>query len=159
MSATYIPKLQDVEFGEIDANVEYYKSIKTETLPTYKKAFVTPPLSYWPEFLNGDRFIVFGQKGTGKTALLRILESESASSHSHSDFLEFKDEILEESDLYDSAFTKAIDAKKLEGSRHYLHTLKRIIIVKLLALVLKSRVDSALNENSNSFINRIIKKI
>ena len=72
------PRLRfaDIEFGEEDANLDYEISMENDTRPTFIKAFYSHPSLRIDDFEKSTKYFVLGQKGTGKTALLRRVQSD-----------------------------------------------------------------------------------
>jgi len=56
------------------------------------------------ELIRGRKFLLHGQKGTGKTAILRHLENESKTTYA-TEFVVFRKEIVEEAQLAGLATT------------------------------------------------------
>lgn len=85
---------------------------------------------------SGTKFILFGQKGTGKTAILRHLENISSKDYNTS-FIVFRKEIVEEAQLanFASGFSASVvvDEDKVKESKLYYHAMKRLIYTFLLA--------------------------
>ncbi|CDX63291.1 hypothetical protein MPL3365_90002 [Mesorhizobium plurifarium] len=126
--ATIYPTFGDIRIGEPDANVEYYSAIKARKTPIFLDTFFAIPNFPWDQFLSGEKFLIYGQKGTGKTAAIRYLESRLKSEFlTH--FLVFRRSFLEESDLH--AFSKIplmLDEGNIERFKHFHHAIKRILI-------------------------------
>lgn len=64
--------LKDMYFGHIDAKHEL-RDNTDESRVRFREAFIIPDNVIEQRFLEGEKFIVHGLKGTGKTALLRYL--------------------------------------------------------------------------------------
>jgi len=65
-------ELSDLYFGTIDAKNEL-RGDDPESRARFKEAFITPQNIAEQDFLDGTKFIVYGPKGTGKTALIRYI--------------------------------------------------------------------------------------
>lgn len=65
-------KIKDIDFGKIDANNEYLDKGGDK----YLESFYDYDKYHIPEFISGKRYYICGNKGTGKTALLKYLEAE-----------------------------------------------------------------------------------
>ncbi len=126
------PNYGDIKIGEPDANVEYYNAIKSKTTPIFIDNFFTVPNFPLNDFMRGEKFLIYGQKGTGKTAVIRYLEHELKSSFlTH--FIVFRRSFLEEADLH--AFSKTplmVDEENIQRLKHFHHAIKRILIFVLI---------------------------
>ena len=91
--------LGSIDFGAPDANAEYAIATKANTSPIFLDAYVAPPLSDLEAFKRGERFLLLGLKGTGKTAVLREIKRDAKLADRSVEFLIFRNEILEEKDL------------------------------------------------------------
>ena len=113
-------EIREIDIGEPDANAEYYIAQKTEKKPLYLRAFYEWEGGVTREISEGSKFILFGQKGTGKTAILRHLESTTSDSAPTS-FIVFRKEIIEEANLANIATTFAaslvVDEEKIKDSK------------------------------------------
>ena len=65
-------KIRDLDFGKIDANNEFLDKGDDK----YLESFYDYDKYHISEFKNGKRYYICGNKGTGKTALLKYLEAE-----------------------------------------------------------------------------------
>lgn len=72
MDAKDILKVQDIYIGKPDAKDELLLQKSNEFLESY----VIPPNFSFNDIINNDKMFIYGNKGTGKTALLLYLESE-----------------------------------------------------------------------------------
>jgi len=129
---------KDLDFGADDANIEWEVSKHAgHGDPIFIKAFFEHPLFEFSEFRSGRRFFVLGQKGTGKTAVLRkiqaMVEAEGGSTH----FMIFRDEVAskDELDRFGSIF--AVSVNDVQKTHHHLYTLERMIL-----LILASQLDN-----------------
>lgn len=125
-----------LDVGEPDANAEFFLAQRSHERPMYLQAFYE-----WEGVSNealrkGKKFILFGQKGTGKTAVLRYLESQLNDAYS-TEFVVFRKEIIEEAQLANIAATFSasvvVDEEKIKESKFYYHAMKRLLITLLLA--------------------------
>ncbi|MER8570847.1 hypothetical protein NKG99_02335 [Mesorhizobium sp. M1409] len=129
---TIYPTFGDIRIGEPDANVEYYSAIKAKRTPIFLDTFFAIPNFPLDQFLSGEKFLIYGQKGTGKTAAIRYLENRLKNEFS-TYFLVFRRSFLEESDLH--AFSKLplmLDEVNIERFKHFHHAIKRILIFILI---------------------------
>ncbi|WP_152664680.1 P-loop ATPase, Sll1717 family [Devosia geojensis] len=161
MSVIQFPRLSDIRIGQPDANVEYINSIRSRERPIYIDSFFTLPQFPLEDFISGQNFLIYGQKGTGKTAALRYIQDVLGKTHS-TEFIIFKRAFLEESDLLDiTKIPLAVDEEELKGIRHYHHAIKRILIMIILKKVFNSfaldggdQSDSFYAEN-RTFVDRV----
>lgn len=85
-----------IDFGDIDARSEILSRDPVKR-NRFLEAFCIPKSVNINEVLNGDRFLIVGPKGSGKTALLRYLSNKlEKASESHSRFIVFRDDITEQ---------------------------------------------------------------
>lgn len=70
-------KLENVDFGAPDANAEFMLGVKSQKNPIFIDAYIAPPLSEIEKFRLGQKFLILGLKGTGKTAILRELQQKA----------------------------------------------------------------------------------
>ncbi|AIQ40522.1 hypothetical protein [Paenibacillus sp. FSL R5-0912] len=66
--------LDEIQFGKIDAYNEYQEY----GIDLFKNSFYKYDMYKIDDFLNGSKYYICGNKGTGKTALLKYLECELA---------------------------------------------------------------------------------
>jgi len=102
----------------------------------YLRAYYEWNASSSEELLNGEKFFIHGQKGTGKTAILRHLENSSSPNY-HTEFIVFRKEIVEEAQLANLATTFSasvvVDEEKIKETRFYYHAMKRLLLAILLS--------------------------
>lgn len=155
MNRQKFPTFSHIEIGEPDANVEWYNAKRQGKQPIFLDTFLAVPSFPISDFLNGYKFLIIGQKGTGKTAAIRYLESK-LSKDFQTQFIVFKKTFNEESDLHQfSTIPLMVDEDKVSQFRHYLHAVKRIIIFLLLKKTLE--IDREINdeERENEWITKI----
>jgi len=145
------PTLGQIQIGEPDANAEYFSALRRKGIPLFLDAFLMMPNFPMSQILNGDKFLLHGQKGTGKTATLRYVE-KALKVGGAVEFVIFKKAFIEELDL--QAFSKLplfVDEEDIKKFKHYHHALKRVFIYILISLVLRdggsAEVDSLDNNN------------
>ena len=93
------------------------------------------------EFRTGEKYLIYGQKGTGKTAALRYLATQ-AEEFAKTEFLIFKRAFLEEIDMQEFAkLPLMLDEEKIKQLKHYHHTVKRLLILIVLNKVFELRID------------------
>jgi len=93
---TSLFSLRNMKFGELDAKNEIIKQYK-QTSSIFYEAFLAPPHFDEAELLSGSTFFIIGNKGTGKTALLRWLKRKiDDNDESISELVLFKSHITEE---------------------------------------------------------------
>lgn len=84
--------LSRVQFGKLDANSEYLLLGKD----AYKAFFYACPGFNIDGFLNGDCYYIHGEKGSGKTALLKYIEIIAEENQHRVDYIRFKKDIDED---------------------------------------------------------------
>lgn len=145
--------LKNIDVGEPDANAEFFLALRSKTDPMYKKGFYEWDGGVLDQFRNSAKFILTGQKGTGKTALLRNLQ-EKLSEDYETSFVIFKKEIIEEAQLGDvGAAAYLVDEDKLKSTKLYYHCMKRLMLVLLLAKC--KEVDDRPGEATGWFSSKI----
>lgn len=88
--------LRDIEFGKIDAKNELLSDNEQEH-DAFINGFEIPPNVKIDDFTTGKKFIAYGMKGSGKTALLRYIGINAArESNDHSLCVLFKSEFTNE---------------------------------------------------------------
>ena len=131
------PAYKDIQIGEPDANSEFFASLRTKSRAVFLDSFFSIPTLPLSDFLTGRKYLVYGQKGIGKTSVLRYLED--AARDASVEFIIFKKALLEEIDLAD--FTKIplmIDEQELQRFKHYHHMIKRMLIFTILSKMSKN---------------------
>lgn len=127
--------LKMAAIGEPDANAEYFLARKEKKNPIFIDAYYDDQSSDMSEFNTGSKFILYGQKGTGKTALLRHLEKSSLSDYK-TKFVIFRKEILEEAELSSMAVADGVslvvDEEQIKRTHFYQHAMKRLLLTLLL---------------------------
>lgn len=102
----------------------------------YQKAFFDWEGVANDKLISGQKFILFGQKGTGKTALLRHLHANLPSDY-QSTFIIFRKEIVEEAQLAQLAASFSasvvVDEDKIQETKFYYHAMKRLLLTFLLS--------------------------
>jgi len=128
--------LKEIDVGEPDANAEYFIAKRANKVPMFVRAFYESGSSYGRDLASGEKFILFGQKGTGKTAILRHLDVFSRQSYA-TEFVVFRKEIVEEAQLAGLAATFSasvvVDEDKIKRTRFYYHAMKRLLLTLLLS--------------------------
>lgn len=139
------PTLKDIDFGEDDANIEYEISSHTSKSPIFVRAFFDHPQLNLNDLETGRRYFVLGQKGTGKTAVLRKIEQETKDNGGITKFVVFRDEIAsrEELDRLGSVF--AIPVNDVKKTYHHLYTLERLILLMICASI--KGADTAVSDD------------
>jgi hypothetical protein len=138
-----LPQLKDIDFGQPDANAEQQIAARTKSVPAFVKSFVQPPLLGLEGFLNGTKYFLNGQKGTGKTAVFRYVDQKLKEKGIATGYIIFRDEILEERDLTSLDWQIVFDDSRIRATKHYLHSMKR-----LLASVILSHANEAISDIS-----------
>lgn len=124
-----------IDAGEPDANVESSIARARDTEPLYVEGFFHPPLFDLMSLFQREKFFVLGQKGTGKTAILRNIERSLQGDGFATEYLVFRETILNESDIGNIPFHLIVDKERLRNSTYYHHALKRLFISVLLRLL------------------------
>lgn len=88
-------KRSAITFGEIDAKNALITRDK-EARRLFLEAFVLPSSVDMNAILRGDKFLIYGAKGSGKTALLRYVMEEQDKNNNASKFIIFNEDITEQ---------------------------------------------------------------
>jgi hypothetical protein len=152
-------RLREINWGQKDANIEYFSSRRTGTDPVFVSAFLQRDVDMMQHLNNGTHFLLEGLKGAGKTTIMRYLQFSNPDQLS--DFIIFKDTILEESDLHDFADGLLIDPEILAKSNHVQHIMRRIITMLFARMIIKDvGVPNIIEENDDTgFITSLFEKI
>jgi energy-coupling factor transporter ATP-binding protein EcfA2 len=85
--------ISEMEFGAIDARNEMF-SRDVAKRKLFLDAFCSPQSFKFEDLLNGERFLICGPKGSGKTAFLRYLQNKLESKDlKQSRFIVFRDDV------------------------------------------------------------------
>jgi GTPase SAR1 family protein len=84
--------LASLRFGEIDAKTEILSRDK-KIRDFFSESFVWPPREVLESLITGDKYVLYGAKGTGKTALLRIMHEDAKKNKNPSSFIVFSEDI------------------------------------------------------------------
>ena len=154
------PTLGQIQIGEPDANAEYFSAKRVNSEPIFLNTFLLSPHLPLEELQTGQKFLIHGQKGTGKTATLRYLQDRFGH-HGVSEFLIFKKAFIEEIDLQQFAkIPIMVDEEQIKSFKHYHHALKRVFITLLIRLSQKSGpleedLDDVEDHDNKTLIQRI----
>lgn len=152
-----------IEFGEPDANVEYYASNTNDSKPFYVECFFDAPGVNIDKLKTGEKYIIKGQKGTGKTAILRYLAENifTVENGFQSEFFTFKSSILDEDEIREiGSFFHGVSDSDLHNLRHYQHIMKRIIIFVCISKLKNNDISSFDDEFKNdSGLKSYVEKI
>lgn len=155
---TIYPTLKQIVIGEPDANSEYISASRSGKSPVFLDNYLVLDSFPEEELKKGVKYIVYGQKGTGKTAALRYIESLLQKQRFETEFVIFKKTILEETDIQDFASVPVIDERNVDSERHHHHSLKRVCLYLIIHLMMRSGVkDPGENDGLLSDIWRKIK--
>ncbi len=159
MQETHYPKLSRIKIGEPDANSEYFSAAKTKTSPIFLDCFFSLPQFPVEEFLTGEKYIIYGQKGTGKTSTLRYIDSVLKKDGAETDFVIFKKSFLEEIDLADfGKLPIMVDEESIKKFKHFHHTMKRLIVLMVASKIGSSScvdIDELDGEESKNLLQKI----
>jgi hypothetical protein len=122
-----------IRIGEPDANAEYFAALRGKYSPVFIDCFFDIPDFPRAQFQSGEKYLIYGQKGTGKTAALRYLQSNGAKLAINSEFLIFKKAFIEEIDLQQfGKLPLMLDEESIKKFKHHYHTIKRLLILIIL---------------------------
>jgi hypothetical protein len=159
--ASHYPSLSRIKIGEPDANSEFFSALRTNSTPIFLDCFLSTPHFPSSEFLTGEKYIVYGQKGTGKTSILRHLDRQLRQTVFASEFIIFKKTFLEEMDLTDYArLPLKVDEDEIKRLKHFHHTVKRLLIVIMLSRILSGALDADVDHTqpeTRGFLQKISK--
>lgn len=127
-----------IQAGEVDANAEHINALRRNVQPMYIEAFTQPPGFRLNTFVSCEKHVIIGQKGTGKTAILRNIQSKLHKDGWKTEYIIFRDTILEERELSVTPFSLVIEKEKFKSSTFYHHALKKLFICVMLRLVSES---------------------
>lgn len=86
--------LNRISFGSIDARFEVTsRELNSIAAQHFKTSFMEPIDIRVEEFMTGDRFVVYGSKGTGKTSFLKYLEIQVKQKNHLTKFITFSSDI------------------------------------------------------------------
>lgn len=155
--------LGQVAIGEPDANSEYFLAQKNKSRPIFEDCHYTMPQFPTEDFVSGAKYMLYGQKGTGKTALLRSIRKAiiSKDPKQKTEFIIFKNSVLEDVDLQSfHHVTGIIDEDAIKRTTHYQHALKRLILFIILSKMYEasqpdddSSLDGGLLDYAKKLIN------
>lgn len=132
-STVRLTALKNIDVGEPDANAEYFISLRAKKDPMYMRGFSEFGGGVYNQLVDATKFILYGQKGTGKTAILRKLQVQLSENYATS-FVVFKKEIVEEAQLSDVGVAGyLVDEEKIKSTKLYYHAMKRLILALLLS--------------------------
>jgi len=153
------PVLSKISVGEPDANSEFFAALRAKRRPIFLEGFYSPPHFPFGQFQTGEKYLIYGQKGTGKTSILRHIKDVSTADEA--EFLIFKKSFLEEVDMTDmSNIPLALDESEIKKFKHFHHTIKRLLILILIrkSFSIKpydSTVDDSDDDSTKSLISKV----
>lgn len=153
------PTFSQIAIGEPDANSEFLSALRTQERPVFLQNFLTLPHFPIEDFTTGRKFLIYGQKGTGKTSALRHLQDIDTSAIK--EFVIFKKSLLEEVDIQDFAkIPLVLDEEEIKSFKHYHHTVKRLIIFLIFNKYLSNETiadltKSNLDQESKSLVQKL----
>ncbi|MBX5249979.1 hypothetical protein HJC03_06130 [Rhizobium sp. NLR4b] len=89
---TQLVRRNAIDFGKIDAKSSMV-SRDAAAKDLFMQSFIIPPTFDRGAFLTGDRYLVYGTKGSGKTALLRYMMEEERKGGNATKFIVFSEDI------------------------------------------------------------------
>lgn len=131
---------RDIDFGEDDANIEWELSTHNSKIPVFIKAYYEHPLINFDDLINGRRYFVLGQKGTGKTAILRRAQRLFDERGEVTHFMIFRDEVASKEELDRLGTVFAVNVNDVKKTHHHLYTLERLLL-----LIFASKLSDAAN--------------
>jgi nucleoside-triphosphatase THEP1 len=132
------PALGEIDFGRPDANAEHDTAVRNKQTPLYRSCFVHPPISFQKDFDRGTRFFIFGQKGVGKTAFLRVLHDDLQKSGARAEYIVFNDQIAQDESIY-SPEDILVRRQDISQTTYHLHSIKRILMAILIRMLEEDR--------------------
>lgn len=88
--------IKDIEFGNIDARHEILAR-SPDKRKLFLESFLAPTSFQISDIINGERFLIVGPKGSGKTAFLRyVSHTLDKSPNSKSRFIVFRDDVTDQ---------------------------------------------------------------
>ena len=154
------PAYRDIQIGEPDANSEYFASLRTKKRAVFLDSFFNMPSLPLSDFESGAKYLIYGQKGIGKTSVLRYLQDRAGDASV--EFIIFKKALLEEIDLAEfSKIPLMVDEQEIQRFKHYHHLIKRMLIFIVLSKLSSTSVtDTDINEvddeSARSLLSRIL---
>ena len=142
-TAAAFPPFSQIRIGEPDANAEYFAGLRGRYRPIFLDCFFTIPNFPTAEFETGEKYLIYGQKGTGKTAALRHLAAQAGSS-ARIEFLIFKKTFLEEIDVQEFGKAAADAGRRRDQA---IQTLPPHCEATLVLLVLNKAWSRGPNDN------------
>ncbi len=156
----HYPAYRDIQIGEPDANSEFFASLRTRKRAVFLDSFFNIPNLPLSDFESGAKYLIYGQKGIGKTSVLRYLQDKA--SDASVEFIIFKKALLEEIDLADfSKIPLMVDEQELQRIKHYHHMIKRMLIFIILSKLSKAGLvdldaGDVDDEAARSLLSRIL---
>ncbi|QXI66112.1 hypothetical protein CP157_03904 (plasmid) [Paracoccus marcusii] len=88
-------KIKDIYLGDVDAKHELLKQKRSKS-DDFIKSFSLPRQVDIDDFVNGQKYFIFGLKGAGKTALIRYIHNHLRNIDKKSEVILFKSHVSEE---------------------------------------------------------------
>jgi len=133
-------KLSEFNFGEYDARKEYVKDKSY-----FEKTFIDNGSIKSKTFDNANLFIIVGQKGVGKTALMYKLLDDKKNDGYIVDLINFYEELTHEDyiDLSRSQSFVDIDFKRISDSYDFREIWKKFIFSKVANLFKSNSIEDS----------------
>lgn len=150
----------DIDFGEDDANIEYEISNHKKASPIFVRAFYDHPQIHLDDFRTGRKYLILGQKGTGKTAILRKLQQDFHNSGEKTHFMIFRDEVASQEELTRFGKIFSVSVNDVKNIYHHFYTLERLLLLSLSSSIenigdAAKRIDES-NHNSADTRTRVL---
>jgi hypothetical protein len=132
-----LPTFGEIDFGEDDANVEAEIARIKQVEPVFIRAFFDHPSVNLSRFEDGTKFLIHGQKGTGKTAIFRKLQNDLIRSGIRCSFIVFRDEVASKEELEKLSSAFSVKVNEIKKINHHLYVIERLIL-----LIMASHIEN-----------------
>ncbi len=155
----------NIDFGEEDANLDYEVSIERDSRPVFINAFFSHPSLQLDQLESAHKYIVLGQKGTGKTAVLRKLQQDIEALGGITQFMIFRDEVASREELDKLGAIFAVSLSEVKKAFHHLYAVERMLLLMVASQVqriadqAKLTEDQAKIDDDDRYISLLIKRV